>query len=331
MNVVRSSQDGESSLPIRAQAATWLAALRGPNRTPELVNRFEKWLAEDERHRAIWEQMTDSWDLAGGLQMDIRSLSAAAEREEARRTRFISAMAASFLVAVLVASGAFYYAFRSIRFTTAVGEQRIVTLTDGTRVALNTNTRILIHYGKAFRRITLERGEALFDVAQRSRSPFIVAAGGREIEALGTSFIVREDDQHGLAVTLVEGKVAVSSEKDARVAEAPQILQPGERLTLSARAPAILDRPQIRQLTAWQRGEVAFDETPLIQAIAEMNRYSTVSIRVRGGLPPGHRLSGRFRAGDSAEFARGIAKTYGLTLTETDHELLLDTGSGRQR
>lgn len=334
------------SLQVQAQAATWLAALRGPNRTPALVSRFKQWLAESEQHRSVWESMTEGWELAGAMQVDLKRVAAAAERE-ARGARFVRAMAASIVAAILLGGGAFYY-LRQGAISTAVGEQRVMTLKDGTRVVLNTDTRIRVRYGKADRRVTLQRGEALFDVAKHPAWPFIVTAGDREIRALGTSFVVREDPRTGFSVTLVEGKVTVStpSPVEGREVEAPWerevttahspvhtrgagsgatsiTLVPGQRLTIARDSTPQLDRPELKRVTAWQRGEVAFDETPLAAAIAEMNRYSTTPIRVEGSPLPDRRISGFFRAGDSQDFARGIAQTYRLDLTERDHQLVL--------
>ena len=115
-------------------------------------------------------------------------------------------MAAAALVA-LVVGGVLYW--RSLGITTELGEQRNLTLSDGTRVALNTATKIRVRYDNAARRVELERGEALFEVAKVPARPFVVIAGGRRVTAVGTSFVVRRDNEE-VAVTLLEGKVTVT-------------------------------------------------------------------------------------------------------------------------
>jgi transmembrane sensor len=331
MSTIRPSAPLASRLEVKAQAAAWLAALRGPHRTPDLTDRFNRWLSEDEDHRAVWEQMNAGWDLTGALQVDMTRVAAAAERE-ARDTRVTRAVAASVLIAVLVAGSAFYFLHHG-SVSTAIGEQRVMTLEDGTRVVLNTNTSVQVRYGKTARRVSLQSGEAVFEVGKDSRRPFVVTAGDREITALGTAFLVRRDEEQ-LAVTLLEGKVAISNvalpaaeqgaaPPPAEPADGTLTLAAGERLTLARHRAAKLDRPELKRVTAWRSGEVAFDETPLPEAIAEMNRYSTTTIKAQGPLPEERRVSGLFRAGDSLDFARGIAETYGLELTERDRQIIL--------
>jgi len=180
-------------------------------------------------------------------------------------------------------------------------------------VYLNTATHIVVHYDRHSRRVELEAGEALFDVAKSSDRPFMVTAGDRQVTALGTSFVVRRDAQR-LAVTLVEGKVTVNQ---------TFTLSPGQRLTLTPGGGARLDMPSLEIATAWRRGQVILDDTPLSSAVAEMNRYSPVELVIE--QPEAGRLliSGLFQAGDSASFARAIAATYGLTALNKGDRIVL--------
>jgi transmembrane sensor len=143
-----------------------------------------------------------------------------------------------------------------------------------------------------------------------------VTAGDRTVRALGTSFVVRRDDAR-VAVTLVEGKVAVADE----------VLSPGTRVVYEGAAPVRRDQPNLERLTAWQRGVVMLEETPLADAIAEMNRYSTVKLDVEQPQVSAYEVSGIFRAGDSMRFARAVARTYGLVVTERPDRIVL-SGAG---
>ena len=70
---------------------------------------------------------------------------------------------------------------------------------------------MLLQYDDRVRKVTLARGEALFDVAKQSARPFVVVIGERKVIAIGTSFLVRREESGApaYAVTLVEGRVAV--------------------------------------------------------------------------------------------------------------------------
>src|ERR1700730_8306871 len=115
-------------------------------------------------------------------------------------------------VAGLAVLGTIFY-LHSDAVVTAVGEQRTLTLEDGTRVYLNTNSRAIVHYDKKLRQVNLEKGEALFEVAKRPDWPFVVTAGDRQVTALGTAFIVRRGGKD-FAVTLLEGKGTASSVRE---------------------------------------------------------------------------------------------------------------------
>jgi transmembrane sensor len=211
--------------------------------------------------------------------------------------------------------------------STAVGEQRTLTLQDGTRVALNTDTRLSVHFEKTLRLVEIQSGEALFEVAKNPERPFIVLAGNVEVRAVGTEFVVRRDE-HRLAVTLMEGKVQITeapvsgSPSFDRLPE-PTVLVPGQRLVLADRERPTVDKPAIDVVTAWRRGDIVLDKTPLSAAAAEMNRYCEVQIVVEGNAAGRIPLSGVFRAGDSAQFARAVAATYGLKLSSEPSRLVL--------
>src|SRR5262249_40880821 len=118
-----------------------------------------------------------------------------------------TAWTAAALAAIVL--GIFLYQ-QNAGVATGVGEQRMLALDDGTHVILNTDTRVRVDYERDARRIELDKGEALFEVAHDAARPFFVTAGDRRIQALGTSFAVRRDESQ-VAVTLVDGKVTVAS------------------------------------------------------------------------------------------------------------------------
>jgi transmembrane sensor len=218
--------------------------------------------------------------------------------------------------------------------STGVGEQRLLTLKDGTRVFLNTATRVVVEYNDNFRKVELDTGEALFDVVNRPGWPFLVQVGDRQVKALGTSFVVRRDEKQ-LAVTLVEGKVSVTSNPevapsgthanrlpDSATTSNSITLRPGQRLTLAG-GNARLETTSLDNAVAWRRGQIVLDDTPLASAIAEMNRYSETRLVIERTESETVLVNGLFQAGDSMSFARAVAATYGLVVVERDDEIIL--------
>lgn len=310
------SQPGSLPESVRAEAAAWIARLHGPDRTAADEQSFRRWLAADAVHAAAFERMTELWETGTRLKSDVLGRVQQSTPKSPRTYLPIAVAAASIM---LIAAGALLF-LRDTAEVTRVGEQRILTLDDGTRVTMNTATRLEVRYDKARRAVELTTGEAFFEVAQRRDRPFVVLAGGRRITALGTSFVVRQDIDR-LSVTLMDGKVSISP---GRV----QYLAPGERLTLASSATPKLDRPAIDQVTGWRRGVIALDNTSLAEAVAEMNRYSTVQLAIEGVQAGRIHVSGMFRAGDSVEFARALARTHGLHTMQENNRIVLSQPEG---
>jgi transmembrane sensor len=237
----------------------------------------------------------------------------------------------------LVVAGVLFQQFWRSGVSTSVGEQRTLNLEDGTRVALNTDSRIVVRYDRRMRTVVLKSGEAYFQVAREAR-PFVVIAGDRKVLALGTAFTVRREDAGTgeLTVTLLEGRVAVEpvdtkGPAAAKSASEVNILNPGEQLRVHHHAAATVVATSTEKATGWMRGQLIFDHTPLNDAIAEFNRYSDVKITVAspstGAIPVG----GIFRISDSKSFARAVAQTHNLRLTLRDNSLILDNPQGTLR
>ena len=321
-------------MPIAAEAAVWISRLHGPYRSAQMERECLEWQARSEAHRSAFEHCTATWEDVRGVSLSTAfaalpptpTESASAGTKASRWPRWASALAVAtitFATIAVVTFGALF-STRGV-FSTDVGEQRIVVLEDGSRVSLNTDTRVRMNFAAAQRTVWLERGEALFEVARDVRRPFVVRVAGSEVLAIGTVFSVRHTNQT-LAVTLIEGQVAVRP-ASAEAGQSPVrqvMIRPGERLSLGRRdAPAKVDTPRIEQITAWRRGEASFDDVSLAEAVAEMNRYNRVPIVLADDTVAARRVSGVFRTGDNLAFAQAVAALHGLTVSERRERLEL--------
>ena len=328
---------------IAAEAAVWIARLHGPDRSRHLERECLAWQSRSPAHRLAFERCTDLWmDAAGVDRAAVARASIAGVPEDTQQgsrlrpgpRALVAAMtvmtAMLTLAAVLVTQP-----WRDVdTYDTAIGEQRLVVLRDGTRLSLNTSTRVSVELSRTQRRVSVEGGEAFFEVAKDASRPFVVRAAGTEVTATGTAFVVRltpsgAGAREALDVTLVEGQVVVR--RADREPAAPAIAQPivmaaGDRLRVhgdrgrkgastAAAAQPQRDRPRMDQVLAWKRGEAIFDNASLPDALAEMNRYSSTSIVADAGLAE-LRVSGLYRTGDNASFARAVAALHGLALRE---------------
>lgn len=200
-------------------------------------------------------------------------------------------------------------------YHTEVGERATVNLPDGSVATLDTGSEIQVAYSARERGVRLLRGQALFDVAKHRPQPFRVYAAGRRITAVGTRFDVRIDEGGRLRLTLVEGRVRVdrTGEPFAPALSPAILVSAGEML--EAQADTTTVRPaDPGPETSWENGLLTFQDEPLAQAVAEMNRYSATPVRLQGPVG-GYRVSGVFRTGDPARFARTLAEALPLAVS----------------
>jgi transmembrane sensor len=311
---------------IRAEAAAWVAKIHSSGRTGATEAALKTWIASSAARARAFEMATAAWEAGGAVPSSSVPRIDPSHRRAGRTARWRPALAAAAIACVALAAALY---LQAPTFATGTGEQRLVTLADGSRITLNTDSHVTVRFTDAARRVQLEAGEAFFDVAKNPHRPFIVTAGNESVVAVGTSFMVRRD-VHEVAVTLVEGKVRVmpiGTPDTAAATPATQVLIPGQRLRVTGSTPT-LDRPNIEAVTAWRRGEVVLDHTRLADAVTEMNRYSPVKVVVSSPDSAGIEVSGIFRAGDSARFARAVADTYQLDVIEEPERILL-AGSPR--
>ena len=309
---------------IRREASDWVARL-AEHASAEDQAAFRRWRDADPRHAEAYDRIASIWLQAGQLSPRSRGVAGAAPSSARPRT-FRFALAAS-LAAVAIFSvlllGSRWLPEsgsqqQAMLLAAAVGEIRQVNLPDGSRLTLDSASKVEADFTKNQRTLTLVEGRARFQVAHEAR-PFVVRAGSSEVVATGTLFDVslmggRTD------VVLLQGSVEVRT-KDGR--SRTQRLEPGQKLTVAAAGPPER-RPATRTDAAWPTRMLEFDNTRLDEAAALANRYNQVQLKLGDERIRGLRVSGAFRAGDIAGLARSLAAAFDLrVITQADGSLLL--------
>ncbi len=160
-------------------AAEWFAKRRGP-RDPTLEQEFDRWLASDASHGGAYALCEAAWALSAG------PAQVAAERRSTR-VRTLRACAGFLALAAGVAAVAFWFwPAPAQAWSTLAGEQRTLTLADGSTVVLNTRTRIHVRLSHRTREVELDEGEAFFEVAHDALRPFTVQTRLGSARAVGT-------------------------------------------------------------------------------------------------------------------------------------------------
>ncbi|MDG2520530.1 FecR domain-containing protein [Caulobacter segnis] len=298
----------------RSEAALWFAELKNRSISVERVAAFRKW-RQDPANRRAYDEIDGLWRSGDALvdDPDMQRLAAdvlaSTSPSAMARRRRRAAVGAGLLAAAIVLSVGVWRPWQP-RLVTKVGESRIAVLSDGSKVTLDTATKIVVDFAGDRRRVTLSRGRAFFDVAHDKTRPFVVEAGNERVEALGTRFEVRKDGDQ-VQVSLMEGAVKVENLHGDR-AQSP-VLAPGDQLAATDGA-VVRRKVDMQVQTSWRDGKLIFKETPLQAAVGEVNRYSQQKVELADEGLEDVKVSGVFKTGDTAAFASAIATLYRLEL-----------------
>lgn len=151
-------------------------------------------------------------------------------------------------------------------FSTRVGQQKQITLDDGSQIWLNTSTAIKVNYTSQQRRLTLLHGEIYITTAKDPTREFIVDTPHGHLTALGTQFNVMYDDDE-IELAVYEGAVAVQTQHHQKAE-----LRAGERSRFNA-GQIQTTEPVITARQAWRDGLLIAEDMTLHELISELNRY----------------------------------------------------------
>lgn len=314
-------------------AAEWAVRLNERSLSVDEQAELDRWLDADSRHRGALLRARAAWaDLdrlaaLGGRSEPISGRSgestnandrqgAAAPPVLRNRRRFIATAASTVFLGV---AGAWWAWRRDQTYVSQLGEVRRVTLSDGSRMVLNTATEVTVRFDKARREVELAAGEGLFQIAKDPGRPFIVRAGSVSVRAVGTVFTVRALDER-VDVIVTEGVVDLVDETPPagrllRRVAANQHASVME--TRQVEVQSIRDDEAERRL-AWRDGMVEFDGETLATAVAEINRHNRRYIVVDDSGLASRPVVGLFRANDPDNFAATVAAALGAQSVNQD-------------
>ncbi len=293
------------------EAARWYARIRADDADDRARAAFRHWRMAGPANARAWSAVSRAED---GLAMvgddpAIQAMIAAARADRApaprRHWQPFAAAAAVALVVGLSATVALQASDdrERIQHVAATDGLRHLRLPDGSTMTLDVGTAVTVRAPAGERRITVDRGRAMFAVAKDAAHPFVVSAGDGSVTALGTNFAV-ETAASGLTVALVEGSVRVVTPVLART------LVPGDVLTVKDGA-ARLRRDAADTATGWQRGVLTFDALPLAQVVAALNHHAGPRIILADPALAAHPFSGVLHTRGGAEALASALEAYG--------------------
>ena len=332
---------------IYEEASDWLVK----HRTGELGEAdrvaFDSWLRTSPAHVRAYLEMSEIWEDAAALDpatsASVDELVARAQGEgnvvalspkvadrgavtDARTAWKVPArlLLAAAVAVVCVGGGVFAWLNRAPVYSTGVGEQRSLTLEDGSTVTLDTRTRIRVRFSARERDIELLEGQALFRVAKNDRQPFVVQSDAAAVRVVGTEFDMYRQ-RAGVTVTVLEGRVAVTSSSEQRRADDAVLVPAGQQVAVLGSAAvtpsAIAD---VAAATAWTQRRLIFESTPLSAVVEEFNRYNTRRLVIAAPRLSSFHVSGVFSSTDPTLLVQFLRMQAEIAVRESDHEIDID-------
>jgi len=199
-------------------------------------------------------------------------------------------------------------------YSTAKGQQRQLTLDDGSVITLDTASTVQVAYAAHRRDAALLQGQAFFRVAKDINRPFVVTAGDRLITAVGTAFDVRMDGGR-VRVALIEGRVHVDALTPRGLARfvpalATQTLDAGQELVAAVDGAVSVTVADVERMARWQEDQLIFRDDTVEAAVAELNRYSNAPIVIRDPRIAALRVSGVFGTNRQDNFLAALTSYY---------------------
>jgi transmembrane sensor len=269
---------------------------------------------------------------------------------------------AACVIATTIGGALWWQSARGTVYATDVGERRTFVLADGSTVDLNARSRIRVDFLTDERRVVLEDGQALFQVAKDKGRPFVVHGGEATIRAVGTQFDVYKRSR-GTTVTVLEGKVTVYSMHNTDVAAQTGAALPpansqslyqgsrsnppagsafadstgfhatyltaGEQVTVTHAGTAVPERVDTETVTAWRQSRLIFDASPLSDVADKFNRYNRRQIVIDGKELWNFQISGVYSSGDSTSLIRFLREQPGIKITEDRNVIRISHDSSR--
>jgi transmembrane sensor len=311
-----------------AQFQAWLTAdLAHARAYADLTHSYavvRKLPAEDVAHLRQPSKLNDS--VPAHKQRATRRPGAASERTPSGRSWRMPGLAAFATSCVLLVAGvAGWHQWQQpmfmSRYATERGQRLDVGLPDGSALTLDAMTRADVVLYRDRREVQLSDGQALFAVAPDAGKPFRVTAGPARITVVGTRFSVRyvgpEGRPRAVEVAVEEGKVLVESTVPDRPERSTSMaaLNGGQsvRVSASGALEAVAVVP-VSSVALWRKGLVRFSDTPLAEAIREMERYGPTRLVVSDPTIADLRIGGSFEVAHPEELAKVLPSLLPVTL-----------------
>lgn len=314
-----SSQQLTSNKKVQEQALHWFTRIQSEAMNDDEQTKFKQWCAIDE-HARYYDEIELFWNSTeftiAAQQINQKQISIANKNTQHFFNKKIGAIAASLLFIVTMSFNSINLQFTA-DYLTAIGEQQLLDLDDGSKLTLNTDSAVKIEFNKKIRKVNLLAGEVYFDVKKDPAGrPFHVYVDDVVVEVLGTRFSVQQMND-GVVVKGHSGHITVSSDsyKSQAITAGEQVQIKDERF--------FSDNFEPEQEFAWLNNRLNFKNKPLKEVMIELDRYYVGKILVLDSVASNTLITGSYSLVDPVKTAASISKIVNLKKLEISPWLLI--------
>jgi transmembrane sensor len=307
---------------VLREAARWFVLLASGEATDADRQRWQAWRAADARHEAGWrraEAVTASFASLSQISQHQASVARGTleqhHQHRNKRRRLLGGVAGAFIVGF-----AGWQGWRRLDVSadavTAIGARRELSLADGSRLVLDTDTAVDLVFNDRERSIRLRRGRVFISTAKPSHGatllPLWVETAEGRTQALGTRFSVQQTPDF-TTVSVVEARVAIQT----GAAGEAQIVAAGEAARFS-RHGVVERRASPQGDSAWVRGMLVADDMPFAAFVAELARYRSAPLVCDPALR-GLRISGTYPLTDIERVLAALPRLLPVRVQALEH------------
>lgn len=331
---------------IQEEACAWISRIdRGLSNVEQ--TQLQDWVKRSEQHKnrlfemaALWDDLSVMHELSGLFPLaekisDPQVRNKYVGHKSSGNRLVATAASVGFLAAMLLAWLMTQTPHRVEEplvnlpdvYQTTIGEQKTLSLPDGSVVSLNTNSRVEVAFQEDKREIFITQGEAHFEVASDANKPFIVSTTNNKVTAIGTAFNVQLLDDERFELLVTEGKVLVSDVaqrtpenikalKHADFSAIGTLMTSGDTAVFSGEiteSTSTLSLDEVQRNLSWQQGMLVFQGENLETALAEMSRYSGTSFEIMDDALRQKRVAGYFKVGDTSGLLHALENNFQIT------------------
>ena len=304
------------------QAADWAVLLADAPDDSELEARFSDWLQADPAHAQAWARAKHTWQALGQLDAQTRhawpgtagtrrapdNVSPLIQQHPTPTPRHyplktLAGLAVAACLMLMLLPGLSLHL--SADYLTGTGEQRTITLDDGSQLFLAPESAVRLAYSGQKRQVELLKGNVFFDVNPDTSRPFRVISGSTQTTVLGTAFGVDRED-NGTLVAVEHGRVKVEDSSTGT----QQTLTAGQRLALSWGESATFSELSAADVGGWRRGELIARDLTIGQVVDALRPYQSGTIIVTEAFAR-QRVTGLYRLDKPADTLKKLARAHG--------------------